>query len=514
MCGYLKMDLTPTNSELFIGIVARIGVDTKVLVETLSRELKYYNYESYEIHTTLFLKAFKDKFKVQESPVEDRYNSYISACNSFRSDFSYDVMSKLAIMQIVKERKSQDGSDIDIQKRRVFIINQIKRPEESELLRNVYGEHYIQISCHADENIRIQKLHDKISQSHFENPKSSEWDIKARELVHSDESQEDVPNGQRVRQVFPLSDVIINSNNEDDMREGFERFLRLFFGDKSVTPTEEEYGMELASTASQRSSDLSRQVGAAILNGHMEIQALGCNEVPKSGGGTYWAGSSHDGRDFALGVDSNEQRRRAVLLDLIDRLKQTGALSEKLEQSSKEELISFVFERDDKIISDAQIMDSLEYGRSVHAEMNAITDAARGGHSIRNCKLFTNTFPCHNCAKHIVASGISEVIYIHPYPKSYAKELFQDSIEINPPRNSSTSGGRVGFRQFIGIVGPMYARLFTKARWKKNGGIVPKFDKKTASYIRRTPIPVYIDVEALILSEFEKDLAKKEYINR
>ncbi|MDN3612645.1 hypothetical protein QWZ16_23945 [Vibrio ostreicida] len=26
-------------------------------------------------------------------------------------------------------------------------------------------------------------------------------------------------------------------------------------------------------------------------------------------------------------------------------------------------------------------------------------------------------FPCHNCAKHIVASGIKRVVYVEPYPK-------------------------------------------------------------------------------------------------
>jgi hypothetical protein len=141
--------------------------------------------------------------------------------------------------------------------------------------------------------------------------------------------------------------------------------------------------------------------------------------------------------------------------------------------------------------------------------MNAITDAARVGHSIKDCWLFSNTFPCHNCAKHIVASGISEVIYNHPYPKSYAKELFEDSVIIDSPESAQ---GRVLFRQFIGIVGPMYARVFTKARWKKEGGHVKSFKKSESSFIRRTPLPLYTATEAFILDDLNKTLRKQNYI--
>ncbi len=418
-------------------------------------------------------------------------------------------MASLTIMSIVS--KSSGREHRDEQSRTAFIINQIKRPEEFECLRSVYGEHYVQISCHADEGVRVSRLSSKIASDHPEDPKSAAWDIKARELVHTDESQEEEQFGQRVRQVFPLSDVIIDASSISRAAKDIERFFRALFGDKAVTPTREEYGMELANTAAQRSSDLSRQVGAAILSQTMEVQALGCNEVPKARGGTYWEGDDPDGRDFSLGRDSNEQRRRTVLLDLMLRLKSLHALASHL--STHNEIEAFLFERDDKVISDSQIMDSLEYGRSVHAEMNAITDAARGGHAIRNCALFSNTFPCHNCAKHIVASGISEVVYIHPYPKSYAKELFEDSIVINPETSGSRSGqDKVVFRQFIGIVGPMYSRVFTKARWKKDRGIISEFEKSDAFYIRRTPLPAYLRTEEILLDDLDKALREKNYL--
>ncbi|MGH1558478.1 deaminase [Caulobacter segnis] len=190
------------------------------------------------------------------------------------------------------------------------------------------------------------------------------------------------------------------------MENRLDRFFRALFGDFRITPTRAEYGMQLANTASLRSADLSRQVGAAIMNDQAEVQALGCNEVPKAFGGTYWEGDDGDSREFVLGEDSNDKRKREMLLDLAQKMRLAGLLKDEL--NDNELLKASLIARKDKIIDDAQFMDSLEYGRTVHAEMNAITDAARNGHAVRGCTLFCNTFPCHNCAKHIVAAGVKE----------------------------------------------------------------------------------------------------------
>jgi len=81
-------------------------------------------------------------------------------------------------------------------------------------------------------------------------------------------------------------------------------------------------------------------------------------------------------------------------------------------------------------LAKAIVMDLTEYGRVVHAEMCAIYDAARLGRSIKGATLYCTTFPCHNCTKHILAAGIKRVIYMEPYPKSRAKDLHQNEIEI------------------------------------------------------------------------------------
>ncbi len=52
---------------------------------------------------------------------------------------------------------------------------------------------------------------------------------------------------------------------------------------------------------------------------------------------------------------------------------------------------------------------------TVHAEQNAVADAARRGSSVEDCIAYVTHFPCINCAKILAASGISEVRYRTDY---------------------------------------------------------------------------------------------------
>jgi dCMP deaminase len=56
-----------------------------------------------------------------------------------------------------------------------------------------------------------------------------------------------------------------------------------------------------------------------------------------------------------------------------------------------------------------------------HAELNAILNA---GKSLENCTLFVTLFPCNECAKIIIQSGIKEVIYLNDKNNVITKEMF------------------------------------------------------------------------------------------
>ena len=52
---------------------------------------------------------------------------------------------------------------------------------------------------------------------------------------------------------------------------------------------------------------------------------------------------------------------------------------------------------------------------TVHAEQNAIADAARRGSSVEGCMAYVTHYPCINCAKILAAAGISEIRYHEDY---------------------------------------------------------------------------------------------------
>ena len=200
------------------------------------------------------------------------------------------------------------------------------------------------------------------------------------------------------------------------------RFIDAIFGKADIAPTRWEYGMYAAKSASLRSSDLSRQVGAAIFTSDGELISQGCNEVPKAFGGTYWDGDLLDHRDVKLGHDPNDLIKKEVVRDFLERLLEGGMLSEKATAiggaaAIVDTLIRPATDGDPKghgCLSGASIMELTEYGRVVHAEMGAICDAARLGRALKGAVLFCTTFPCHNCTKHLLAVGISRVVYMEP----------------------------------------------------------------------------------------------------
>src|SRR5205807_7486580 len=133
--------------------------------------------------------------------------------------------------------------------------------------------------------------------------------------------------------------------------------------------------------------------------------------------------------DCAPAYDGKRQESSA---DLIGRLKKLDWLAKETQSCKVDELVDLAFADDpEALMKGSHLVNSIEYFRAVHAEMAAIVDAARRGVPICDAVLYTTTFPCHDCAKHIVAAGIQRVVFIEPYPKSLAPELYLDSIAVD-----------------------------------------------------------------------------------
>ena len=64
---------------------------------------------------------------------------------------------------------------------------------------------------------------------------------------------------------------------------------------------------------------------------------------------------------------------------------------------------------------------------AIHAEQNAIIQAARLGVSIEGATLYCTHQPCGVCAKMIINAGITRVVYKEGYPDDFARELLQEA---------------------------------------------------------------------------------------
>lgn len=482
-------DFSEIGPELVVGVVGATGTDLGAVCDELEQSLGPCGYRSKTIRVVDLLRSFDRWSGLPAAPEDLRLRAHMDAGDQFRDITQLpDGLARLAILAIVEERQRVTGSPTEPAPRCAYILRSLKRREEVDTLRAVYGASFILVGAYSPRGSRVARLASKISATHaLVNPDS--FRATAEELVKRDLDDEEEQSGQRVGEVFPLSDFFVNTSHRAGLRQAVERTIRLVFGYPFSTPTRDEFGMFFAHAAALRSGSLARQVGAAICTATGDIVAVGTNEVPRAGGGSYWDGDNIDQRDHVMGLDASDQKKRVMAAEVLGRLNRAGWLSESYASRSPEELARLAL--DDgaaPVLRNTQLMRVVEYVRAVHAEMAAITDAARRGTPVKGCTLYATTFPCHHCARHIVAAGVRRVVYIEPYPKSLATDLHRDSIEMEPEREPVD---KVAFEPFVGVAPRQYNQLFSANRRKDSQGNAirwdglssfPRYGKEFASY--------------------------------
>ncbi|MGE4271768.1 MAG: cytidine/deoxycytidylate deaminase family protein [Desulfitobacterium sp.] len=149
---------------------------------------------------------------------------------------------------------------------------------------------------------------------------------------------------------------------------------------KIERPSWDEYFMQMAQVVAGRSTCLRRQVGAVIVK-DKQILSTGYNGSP--------SGLSH--------------------------CAEKGCLRQQLGIPSGERA---------------------EICRAVHAEQNALVQAAKHGVVINGADIYTTVQPCVLCTKLLINAGIERVFYLYPYPDSLALELATEAelelVQLNP----------------------------------------------------------------------------------
>ncbi|HYO53918.1 anti-phage dCTP deaminase [Archangium sp.] len=476
------------DAELVLGIVAAVGTDLDTFVAILEDHLHKFRYKPRTIRTSQFLARLQpERFgvRIDSSTENNRLWTYMDAGRKVREATGRgDLLALHAILEIFRTRQPDPtrAADAAPKPRQAYVIRSLKHPDEVQTLRQVYQSGFFLIGLYSTEKER---------RTYLTEDKACTPEQAAR-LIERDRDESDL--GQRTRDTFALADVFIrfNPNKRTQAKKQVYRFLDIIFGNPHLTPTQDEHAMFLAHGAALRSGDLSRQVGAVITSVQGDLLATGANDVPRAGGGLYWPGKG-DKRDSVRGYDANERRRDEIALDIYKRM-----LPAPSSDRPTEELLAEAKTR----LKDSLVWDITEYGRAVHAEMEAILSCTRTGGQTRGATLYSTTFPCHNCAKHIIGAGISRVVFVEPYPKSQAMALHHDSIALERARP-----GRVLFEPFIGLGPRRFMELFAlnpgegyRVKRKVDGKTAP-WDRATAN-LRVPMLPSsYVDREQLIISE-------------
>lgn len=467
------------NSEIIIGLVSAVGTESKLVTDPLKDRLKGFGYSTEEIRLSQILPP--DSADGKEY---DRIRHYMSAGDTLRERSGNNaILAAGAAKLIAQKRSDKTGSA-----KKAYIINSLKHPDEVAFLRKVYGDGFYLFGIHAD----VKRRH------HFLTEDKGCTSTDADLLIKIDED-ESIDHGQKTRDTFHLSDFFLNlGRNSDQVKNTIQRFLELIFSHPYQNPTFDEFSMFMAFNSSVRSSDLSRQVGS-VISKNQQIIATGANDVPRSGGGLYWAEvdpdsgkvrDHADGKDYTREEDSNKRTQIEIIEEIA-----ASALQEGLVLGDKADKLK-------ELLRNSKISDLTEFGRVVHAEMEALLSCGRAGIPTSGAILYCTTFPCHNCAKHIIAAGIERVVYVEPYPKSRALDFHSESIHLKTQPEEKNDPSLVTFEPFIGVGPRRFLDLFSmnlgsgsKLKRKSKQGDTLEWSKDDA--VIRTPLlpHSYLDIE-------------------
>jgi len=459
------------DAELVFGLVCPVGTDLVGVKEALNDALKQVNYNCESFKMSSIIEGVNGlSGKTVKKPEDDRINTLMTAGDEIRSKTKDGgALASLSMISIRMFRREKNGSAKTPMSRQAYLLDSLKHPMEVIRLRESYGDNFWLISAYSPLDEREAFLAGRLADSRSVLKGAGQKEA-AQRLIDRDQEEGD-EYGQNVRKTFPLGDVFIDTRNKNDLKNSMKRFIELIFESPKYSPYIQELGMFYAQASALKSASLARQVGAAITDDKGNILATGSNEVPKYGGGLSGPDDENDVREIAKGFDSNTKKKLIVLKDFLDLLfldllSQKNWLSEDKKTKSAQDLADEMMKSPS--LKDAQLMNLTEFGREVHAEMAALIDASRKTISILDGILYCTTFPCHVCTKHIVAAGIKKVIYVEPYPKSLAEDLFRDFITVDKVSEDK----KVTFQPFVGIAPRRFMDLFSWLNRKKEDGSI------------------------------------------
>jgi len=485
------------QTELVVALVAAVGTDVGMISDEVAIDLDAYAYEVHQLRLSEYL-AEEAGEDFNEKKFDERIWEAMTAGDQLRDAWDRsDALALHAISDIAATREQLAGTAEDDRQprsldRHAFVLRSLKTPDELETLRAIYGSRLIVIAAYSPKDQRLEHLARQIAASRGTENRSK-WVHQPQELIARDEKEERA-GGQDVSGTFHRADFFVRGWSREVARTDIRRVLEILFGSPFRTPTRDEHGQFIAAGAALRSAEFSRQVGAAIATPKGSVIAVGTNEVPKAGGGSHWEEDGKGNRDFEVGdLDTNRKHFDALAKQLTTRIDER--VEELVDEAGTSDQLQDLRSRLKDVLPDelrkGGLKDLTEFGRAVHAEMSALIDAGLRGVAVAGATIYTTTFPCHNCARHLIGAGIVRVVFVEPYTKSRAEQLHADSATI--ARTGDVSG-KVAFEPFVGVAPRRYLQLFDATARERLGHLGRKDeDGRKREWVKKKALPVLAD---------------------
>jgi deoxycytidylate deaminase len=468
---------------LVIALCGPIGSPLHEVAEALKRLFEdQFAYDCRIIRLSKLIEEYEGK--ATETSRCARILDLISKGNKLRQEHGTSILADLAIREIALAReggRKNSGTEAFRSVRICHIVDSIKNQQELETLRLVYRDMLHCIGVFSPMHVRERKMQDE--------PMTL---AEVYQLVDKD-SGEEIEHGQTVRETFPRADYFLRADGHSAkaLEERLLRFLNLIFDIGVVTPAASETAMYHATAAARNSGCLSRQVGAALVDTSGQLLAVGWNDVPKADGDLYREGpatSDHRCVNWT-GRCHNDEEKRIIAREVAETLAKNNLIAPDSIQKALEAVL------------DSRVGRLIEFSRAIHAEMHAILSALRAfGSRVVGGSLYCTTYPCHSCARHIVAAGVRNVFYIEPYRKSLALKLHHDSVS-----EKETDATLVRILPYDGVAPSKYLDLFEmKPDARKKDGVLATRKPREAAPKCGVTLESLPALEALVVNKLKQ----------
>ena len=405
-------------NNIIIGLTGRFGAGSTTTYDLLTTE--YDSFKGFSLSS--YLKDIANEDKTYKTLSEKEKRVYLQNLgDKLREENGETFIAE----EIIKKIEESNKKGIDV------VVDSFKNPAEIKIFRKKYSNFYL-FAIDADTEERWERT------KHI-------YDLDRKAFDRDDERDkgtDDEPyHGQQVQACIRLSDILINSDKSfyeldgkvnrkavEEYGQKIKSHIDLIKKPGTRTPKTDEMYMHLAYSIALESRCIKRQVGAIIvLDDDNEVDNMsyilttGYNSVPNGE------------------IDCEECYRDFEINKILSDIKYCPNCGEEIlcKDINCKKCGHYFYKP--KL---------LDICRAVHAEENAILQAAKLGISLNGTKLYTSTHPCLLCSKKIINSGIKSIVYLESYPMIQAVMMLEKC--------------KINRKKYEGVNSRAYNRLFLK----------------------------------------------------